>query len=271
MKSAAFSQDSRLDQVFMTDEVMLKSIVSFAGLRKSDTVLEIGAGTGNLTVMLAKASKKVIAIEIDERLKPALRKQLGKAKNVRIVWGNALDVLEREGLAFDKVVSNPPYAISEPLIWALFRNRFDSAILTMPWRFVERLTANPEEGNYSKLSMFAQAFFRVETLLAVPDEAWSPIPDTASVVIRLSPRHAGSASEAVLRQLALQSDKKLKNALREAIIKAGAGRGTKRLAKDAMEGSGLPEKMLQRKISELGLDDLRAVMRRVAVILEKGK
>jgi 16S rRNA (adenine1518-N6/adenine1519-N6)-dimethyltransferase len=271
MKVPAFSQDARLDQVFMKDDDVLESIVSFACLRKSETVLEIGAGTGNLTKMLAKGSKRVITIEIDERLRPALRRQFGKMGNVRIVWGNALEVLEKEDLMFDKVVSNPPYSISEPLIRALFGKRFKSAILTLPWRFVERLTANPEEGNYSKLSMFAQAFFRIETLLPVPAGAWSPTPDTASVVIRLAHREASSASEAVLRQLVLQSDKKLKNALREAIIKAGPGKGTKRLAKDAMEGAGLPKKLVERKISEMGLDDIKAVMNKVVSMLEKGQ
>ena len=259
-----FCQDIDLDQVFMTDQEMLDRIVEGAQLKKSDIVLEIGAGPGNLTKMLAKRSKKVIAIEIDVRLKTTLKKLTGNMKNVRIVWGNALEVIENEDLAFDKLVSNPPYSISEPLIKALFRKKFKLAVMTLPWRFVERMTANPDEAYYSKLSLLAQAFFRIETLTMVPTEAWTPRPHTAGVVIRLVPYEAKTLPEIAIRELAMQSDKKLKNALREAFIRLSSGKGkkgTKRVAKDAIDDIGFTKKILEKKISEMGLSEIRKVVK----------
>lgn len=256
-------QDIQMDQVFMRDRETLRKIIDFADLRKTETVLEIGTGPGNLTRLLAKGSRQVITIEADRSLEPTLKRELHGLKNVRVIWGNALEVIENEKLHFDKMVSNPPYSISEPLMKALFGKPFKFAVLTLPWRFVERLTANPLEGRYSKLSLFAQAFFRIETLLVVPGGAWSPEPGTNSCVMRITPRPAKDRGERILRQLALQSDKKLRNALREAIIRSDNGKGTKRKASDAMDDIGLPEKMMKRKISEMDLREIKAIIQAI--------
>jgi len=254
-----FPQDPVLDQVFMVDAGILERIISVSEIRKTETVLEIGAGTGNLTKLLAKKSKKVIAIEIDERLKPVMKKELNGVNNVEVIWGNALEVLEERNLKFDKIVSNPPYSISEPLIRTLFRKEFRAAILTMPWKFVERLSANPEEPFYSKLSLFSQAFFRIETLLRVSSSAWTPKPDAESAVIRLTRKNDENKREMVLRGLSLQDDKKLKNALREIIIESE--KSTKRKAKDKMGDLGLPGNLLEKKISEMSLEEIGKVLK----------
>jgi 16S rRNA (adenine1518-N6/adenine1519-N6)-dimethyltransferase len=264
---SGFYQDMDLDQVFMADEKILEKIVDYADLEKTETVLEIGTGSGNLTKALARKAKNVITIEIDERLKPALKKELGGQKNVKIIWGNALELIENVHLGFDKVISNPPYSISEPLIKTLFGRSFKLAILTMPWRFVERLTATPEEHAYSKLSLFAQSFFRIETLMPVNADAWSPRPDTKSFIIRLSPKKPADDKDMMLRELILQDDKKLKNALREAMIKSnlksGHEKGTKRIARNAIDDIGFSQKMLEKKISEMGLGEIREVKNKI--------
>ncbi len=252
-----FFQDPELDQVFMTDASILEKIVEISDVKKSETVLEIGTGPGNLTEALAKKCKKLITIEIDERMKTDLERKFGKTKNIHIVWGNALDVLEKGNLRFDKMVANPPYAISEALVKALFTQNFRTAILTLPWRFVERLTANPEEDAYSRLSMFAQVFFRIETLFRVEKNAWAPRPDTLSFVVRITPDKPKDARETVLREMALQDDKKLKNALREALVKTKEK--TKRGARDEIDDIGLPEKLLEKKISQMSMDEIQKV------------
>ncbi len=258
-----FSQNARFDQVFMRDDKTLYRIVELSGIKKSDTILEIGTGTGNLTRLLAAKAKEVITIEIDQKLKPVLKSQLRDLKNVRIIWGNALGVIENGGLDFNKIVSNPPYSISEPLVKALFKQKFECAILTLPWRFVERLTANPEERRYSKLSMFAQAFFSIKTILQVPDDAWHPRPDTTSVVIRLSRKDDPGIDDMFIQGLALQSDKKLKNAIREVMVELSPGNGTKRKARDAMDDIGLSEKVMDKKISEMKLGEIREAVDRM--------
>ena len=254
-----FTQNSDFDQVFMTDMELVKKIVSCADLKKDDTVLEIGTGMGNLTEIIAGRCRKVISVEIDEKLKPRLKKRFSGKKNVELVFSNALDVIGK--IDFDSMVSNPPYSISEPLVKQLFRKSFRTAVLTMPWRFVERLTANPEERAYSKLSLFSQAFFRTEIILKVPQEAWSPIPGTESVVIRLTPRKASGDAESLVRELALQSDKKLKNTLRESMVKI-MGK-TKKSARKAMDDYGFTERLLDRKVSEMDLRDIQHILERI--------
>jgi len=262
MTESSFSQKPGLDQVFMTDQKLLEKIVSIAAVKKSERVLEIGAGTGNLTRLLAKKAKKVLAIEIDRSLEQILDKEFSKSKKVEIVFGNALDILNDKKIDFDVVVSNPPYSISEPLIRMLPGKSFSRAVLTLPWKFVETLTANPEEHRYSRLSLIAQAFFRIETLLNVPADAWSPVPDIRSAVVRLTPRKASGPGEALLREIAMQDDKKLKNALREAMIKSG--KGTKRKARGAVEDFGLSPKLLDKKISEMSLNEIRQVLEKIS-------
>ncbi|MBN1897032.1 MAG: 16S rRNA (adenine(1518)-N(6)/adenine(1519)-N(6))-dimethyltransferase [Candidatus Aenigmarchaeota archaeon] len=258
MARSAFFQDPDLDQVFLRDEAVLEKIVGFAGLKKTDTVLEIGAGPGNLTEKLSSKCGKLISIEIDERLKPVLEEKF-RGKNVRFIWGNAIAVLSKEKLRYDKLVANSPYAICEPLMHTLFTQKFSSAVLTLPWRFVERLAANPEEGYYSKLSLFSQSFFRIETLLRIEKDAWHPRPDTASMVVKLTPKKP-EGSDVLVREIVLQDDKKLRNALREALMNTGAK--TKRSAREELEKLGIREKILDRKVSEIPFDDLQDVIRR---------
>ena len=136
----------RLDQNFMIDEDILDRIVSMSDLSKKDTVLEIGAGTGLLTKKLARKAGKVIAIEIDETLKTHLKKNLSGAKNVQLVFGNALTKIKHH--RFNKIVSNIPYSISEPLIQNLIYRDFDIAVLTVPKVFASRLVADEKERRF---------------------------------------------------------------------------------------------------------------------------
>lgn len=258
MNKSSFFQDPDLDQVFLKDNEVLDKIVEFSDLKKTETVLEIGSGPGNLTEKLAAGCRKVLSIEVDERLKPELEEKFRK-KNVEFIWGNALRILDGHKLKYDKVVSNPPYAICEPLINSLFRQKFKMAVLTLPWRFVERLTANPEEDFYSKLSLFTQSFFKIETLLRIEKDAWHPRPDTASMVLRLTPKKSEGA-DFLLREMILQDDKKLKNALREALVKTEGK--TKKSAKSGIDKFKLSESLLEKKISEMSLEDVLSVVKR---------
>jgi len=261
----AIMQKAELDQVFMTDAGILERIVRLSGIRKGETVLEVGAGTGNLTRLLAKKATKVIAIEKDGSLREALSASLAHSRNVRVIWGDALEVLSEGRLSFDRIVSNPPYSISEPLVKALYRQGFRAAVLTLPWRFVERLSANPEEPAYSKLSVFSQAFFRIETVLTVPRTAWSPRPPADGAVVRLTPRERPGARDRLAMELALQEDKKLKNALREALVRIS--KSTKRKARAGLEEAGIPEKILDRKISEIPTGDFLSALEKAGALL----
>lgn len=107
--------DPLKDQFFLMDETVIKKTVDFADLKKSDTVLEVGAGTGNLTSELAKKAGRVIAFEIDTKFKPFLSKL---PKNVEVHYENAWEYIQLHGKwkkkkEYNKVVSNLPYSFVE--------------------------------------------------------------------------------------------------------------------------------------------------------------
>jgi len=169
--------DPLKDQFFLTDDKIIKKIVEFANLERKDVVLEIGAGTGNLTKELAKRAGKVIVFEIDSRFKPFLSKL---PKNVDVHYENAWDFVQMHGKfrkkkEYNKVVSNLPYSFIEPFLHNLTFLDYDKVILLVPNRFLKKT---------EKWGVFG-SFFKPKVLLEVPKEKFFPIPGTDSTVIEL--------------------------------------------------------------------------------------
>ncbi len=246
---------ARLDQSFMVDEDVLDEIVSMANLTKKDTVLEIGAGTGLLTRKLAKKAGKVIAIEIDRDLKPHLQKTLKGARNVRLVFGNALTLIR--GMKFSKMVANIPYMISEPLIRILVKKDFELAVITFPKTFASRLLADEKDRRYSKLSMLFQSFFIVEDSLDIQREKFRPQPKVHSIALKLMKKDDDSLTCLLLRREKM----KVKNAIREAICeKENITKNEARKALNTLKTSNLEDK----KVSELSVSELKRLVEKAA-------
>ena len=106
-----------LGQHFLVDENILGVIERLSDLHSTDVVLEIGPGLGILTRRLAERARFVHAIELDRSLEAELRAALSDHANVRLVWGDALqlaiDELEPEPT---KLVANLPYNVATPLV-----------------------------------------------------------------------------------------------------------------------------------------------------------
>lgn len=169
--------DPLKDQFFLTDEKTLTQIADFARLNKTDTVLEVGAGTGNLTAEIAIKAGRVIAFEIDKRFKPFLDKL---PKNVEIHYENAWNYVQlrgkyRQKREYNKVVSNLPYSFAEQFLHNLTFLDYDKVIFLVPFKFVNIIAKNGVFGS----------FFKTKVLLEVPKERFYPIPKTNSVVIEL--------------------------------------------------------------------------------------
>ncbi len=213
LERRGISPNRLLDQNFMTDSGLIKRIISLAGIKPGETVLEIGAGLGTLTPGIAGKAGKVLAVDIDRRFEPVLKEAC--PGNVEIITGNILKLIG--DLRFDKLISNTPYSICEPLLQRLARIDFDRAVLTLPGKFIRNL-----EAGSSRLSLFTGAFFRLEVKLTIPREAFFPIPKTDSGVVLLrhkrKPDYKRNPCSYILKKLFLQEDKKLRNALREALI-----------------------------------------------------
>lgn len=169
------------DQHFLIDQQVLGRIIEYAQLEKSDTVLEIGAGYGNLTEELAKKAGKVIAIEVD----PELASSIARFDNVELITG---DALIQDFPAFNKIISNLPYSISSPLTFKLMEYEFDMGILMYQLEFAQRLAASCGSKDYGRLSIAIQYRANVEILEVVPRSAFTSPPKVDSAIIKIVPR-----------------------------------------------------------------------------------
>ena len=177
--------NSKAGQQQVIDPTFLNRMIDYAKLSSKDTVLEVGAGAGNLTMLLARYAGKVVAMERDERLIKILRKRLKNFSNVELLQGDALLL---EFPEFNKVVSNLPYSISSNIMFRLLEHKFELAVLMFQREFAERLVARPGSHDYSRLTVNVHYCADVEILDEVPPTAFFPQPMVTSVIVRLRPR-----------------------------------------------------------------------------------
>ncbi|UCH31440.1 MAG: ribosomal RNA small subunit methyltransferase A [Candidatus Bathyarchaeota archaeon] len=206
-----------LGQNFMIDSHYLQLLASYAKIKRSDTVLEVGAGLGFLTRILAQKSKTVLAVEIDTRLVKVLQNELIAFENIKLIEG---DILKDPIPPFQKLVSNPPFSISSPLLFWLLGRTFSHATLTLQEDFARRLNAPLGSKDYSRLTVSTYFHFEVELLDNVPRKAFFPLPKVDAVIVQLkhktpSPflvKDKGIFND-VVRTLFTQRNRKVRNAI----------------------------------------------------------
>ena len=176
----------RLAQHFLTDPAILGRIADALGAGPADTVLEIGPGPGGLTAALAERAGRLVAIEKDPDLVPALRTRFPAAT---IVEADALEA-DWHALAGGPFLAagNIPYNITSPLIdKALEPPRPGRVVFLVQKEVADRVTAPPGGGEYGALSVGVQAVARAERLFTVAAGAFQPRPKVDSAVLRLTP------------------------------------------------------------------------------------
>ncbi|MGV7976158.1 MAG: 16S rRNA (adenine(1518)-N(6)/adenine(1519)-N(6))-dimethyltransferase RsmA [Anaerolineaceae bacterium] len=177
-----------LGQNFLVDPNGLDKVMLAAEVGPKDTVLEIGAGLGSLTVLLAQAARQVVALEIDRGLLPPLTKVTSAYKNVRIVEGDVLklpleDLVPGEGYL---VVANIPYYISSAIIRRLLEAeaRPMRMVLTVQQEVAERICA--KDGKLSLLALSVQVFGAPKIEARIPSGCFFPAPDVDSAVLSIA-------------------------------------------------------------------------------------
>lgn len=183
--------NTTLGQHFLKNPAVVTSIVSKAAIKPSDVVLEIGPGTGNVTVPLLESSKKTIAIEYDTRMVREVIKRVEGTpleSKLQVIQG---DALKTSWPFFDVMVANVPYQISSGLVFKLLTHRplFRCAVMMFQEEFALRLTARPGEALYCRLSVNVQLLAKVDQLLKVGRNNFRPPPKVESRVVRIEPRN----------------------------------------------------------------------------------
>lgn len=182
-----------LGQNFLTDEFLIYEIINRSNLNKEDNIIEIGPGVGVLTKELAQNCKKIVAVEIDDKLIPLLNDTLGDFENIKIINDDILKVdlnkiINNEFDNKPKVVANLPYYITTPIIMRFLEEDIDvSEIIVMVQKEVaERMIAKPGNKTYGSLSVAVQYYTDPTIILDVPRDNFIPKPNVDSAVIRLN-------------------------------------------------------------------------------------
>ncbi|MBS4179741.1 16S rRNA (adenine(1518)-N(6)/adenine(1519)-N(6))-dimethyltransferase RsmA [Lederbergia citrea] len=192
-----FSFKKSLGQNFLIDPNILRNITGFAELTKDSGVIEVGPGIGALTEHLARASKKVVAFEIDQRLFPILEDTLSPYDNINIVHQDILEADLKTAIAEQftdvddvMVVANLPYYVTTPIILKLLEENLPlRGIVVMLQKEVgDRIAAKPGTKEYGSLSIAIQYYTTAETVMIVPKSVFMPQPNVDSAVIRLMKR-----------------------------------------------------------------------------------
>lgn len=199
----------------MNDKKFLKREVGYANIGQDETVLEIGPGIGNLTEILLKKAKKIIAIEKDLQFKEKLSKING---NLEIIWGDALTVKLPD---FDRVISNLPFKIALPLIFRLLSKNFKIGVLLIQERLARRICAKPSEPKYGRLSVQIQRLAEVTILENVNRNKFYPKPNIDCSLVLIEKKRntikvkSDDYFKKVLDYLFFRRDKKLNYVLKE--------------------------------------------------------
>lgn len=179
-----------LGQNFLKDPHYLNRIADAAQVGPEDQVLEIGPGLGHLTAVLAQRARKVLAIEVDDRLIPRLKNVFSACPNFELVHADALEYDYGSLNGRWKVVANLPYYISTPIIQRLIArsDKFISLTLMLQKEVAERIASPPGGKEYGYLSVLVQFYTVPRIEFKVPPGAFTPSPEVDSCVTTLTLR-----------------------------------------------------------------------------------
>ncbi len=249
-----------LGQNFLADPVHLNRIVAAAELTREDTVVEVGPGVGTLTARLASQAGRVIAVELDSSLLPALRETLAPYSNVTIVQGDILQldpgqlsmVNDRTSANADssltidryKVVANLPYYITSAAIRHLLTAAQPPAllVLTVQREVAQRIVARPPD--MSLLAVSVQFYAQPEIVARIPAGAFVPAPKVDSAILRLRPWPTPPVEVPDAETFF-------------AVVRAGFGQRRKQLRNSLRANLGLTQGQVDAMLARAGVDGQR--------------
>jgi 16S rRNA (adenine1518-N6/adenine1519-N6)-dimethyltransferase len=180
----------KLGQHFLRDASYRRRIVEALAILPDDLAVEIGAGQGAMTELLAARARGVVAIEIDPNLVEKLREKLSADPRIEILPANILAIdlaalCRRHKVAQCFVFGNLPYYITSPILHHLFSfvSSLRGMALLVQREVAQRLSAQPGSRDYGYLSVLAQFHSRPRIMLEVPAGAFAPPPKIRSALV----------------------------------------------------------------------------------------
>lgn len=196
LASAGISLKKRLGQHFITDRNLLRRIAELMIPAPGFSAVEVGAGAGTLTLELSRVARRVIAVEIDERLKTVVEQMpLSEGGNVSWIWGDVLEI------DFEKIISgtggreetrwilcgNLPYYLTSELLYKVLipRTSFSRLAFLVQKEVADRMAASPGSRDFGRLSLWCSYRGTVKILRRVPRQVFSPPPMVDSCLVAL--------------------------------------------------------------------------------------
>jgi len=237
-----------LGQSFLADPAVLGRIVAAADLSPDEAVVEVGAGLGTLTRLLADQAGQVVAVELDDQLVEILKERLADLPNVRIVHG---DILSMSDFGFPhheyKVVGNLPYYITSAVLRRFLeaKPRPRLMVVTVQREVAERIVARPPD--MSLLAVSVQFYGQPRIAARIPAGAFYPPPKVDSAVMRID----------VGEQPMVQVGEGIDEAAFFRVVRAGFSQKRKMLRNALSAGLALPPVRVEEALARAGIDPRR--------------
>ncbi len=245
-----FENDTNfLDQHFLKDENVINRFIQECDLNEKDIVLEIGAGKGILSNIINKRVKSFTIIEKDIRLKKYLN-------DYNVIYN---DVLKEDISGYNKIITSLPYSITEPFIYKLIDIDFDKVIMICGKKFADSIINE----NNTKLSLLVNSYFNVKRIIDIEPTSFEPQPRVMSSLITLTMKDIKklSKSDVILRELYKYRYMKIKNALKEILIKIN--NITQRQAREIIDSFEINELILNKLFDELSNNELKELKNKI--------
>ncbi len=263
---ALFSQNrlqpkSKLGQNFLIDLNLVDFVVQSAELSRADLVLEVGTGTGGLTVLLAERAGSVVSVEIDGSFYELAKDNVGPREHVTLLHTDVLknkntlnpvvmEAIEESRTKYQarnlKLIANLPYAVATPVITNLLLRPdlpIERMVVMVQWEIAEKMIAQPRTKDYGALAVLVQSLADVTQLRRLPPSVFWPKPAVDSGIVLIKPN--------------LEKRKRVPNVLRfRAFLRDLYSHRRKNLrgALVSMPTSGHDKAFVDTKLLELGFD-----------------
>lgn len=266
---------SKLGQNFLIDLNLIDVVLRAAELSSADLALEVGSGTGSLTMRLVEQAGAVVSVEVDPpfatmtrelmethfRIAEALAKPTGaRREHVRLLHADALatkntlnpdllqavrELLESSPAKRVKLVANLPYAVAVPVMSNLLLTGLpvERMVGMIQWELAERLMAAPGTKDYGSLAVLVQSLAHVELVRKVPPSVFFPRPQVDSAIVLIRPDPAKRAHVGDVRRF--------RNFLRDLYVHR---RKNLRGALSSLPSGKLEKGVVDERLAELGLD-----------------
>lgn len=189
MRKYNISANKGLGQNFLIDEDIVNNIIKESDVSQDDLIIEIGPGLGTLTKLLLEKAKKVICIELDDRMIKILSERFSLYNNLEIIHDDVLkvnlkDIIKNEKSV--KVVANLPYYITTPIIMKLLEDRLniDTITVMVQKEVAERLCSITGDNTAGAITHAIRYYTIPEIVINVPNTSFIPAPEVESSVIR---------------------------------------------------------------------------------------